>query len=413
MVLSQEYQEKWGFARKAIFKLAFSYFILYIFLLFFGSLFETPFRWFGSIIGINYGYNVNGFGSGDHTYAYITLYINVILAISISVVWILLGRKRNSYNQLMYWFIVVLRIFLIFFMFTYGFVKIIQLQFPYPSLARMLQPLGEFSPMGLAWTYLGYSKGFNVFMGIMEIGGGLLLIPRRTSTLGAFVTMGVMTHVAVMNFMFDIPVKLFSVHLTLTALLIFSTDAKRFINVFVKNKPTKAYDYYNPIKDTTYHKVIFWGKLMFLIVLSGFCLIQGWNNDRGKSSEKPYLHGIWEATYFIKENDTIPPLITDKNRWRYLIIEQKDQATIKMMDDATYRYTFKPDSLTNKVTIYAAGEENENPNFSYQFLDDKTIKLNGKMYLYKHEILLKRKDLDSVLLYSRGFNWINETPFNR
>lgn len=413
MILTQEYQENWSYPRKAIFKLIFSYFMLYIFLLFFNSLFETPFRWFGTLIGIDYGYNVNGFGSGDHTYAYITLCINVILAFSIWVVWMVLDRKRRSYNQLMYWSVVVLRIFLIFFMFMYGFVKIIQIQFPYPSLARMLQPLGDFSPMGLAWTYLGYSKGFNVFMGIMEISGGLLLIPRRTSTLGAFITMGVMMQVAVMNFMFDIPVKIFSVHLALVALFIFTTDSKRFINVFIKNKSTKAYDFYNPVKDKDYHKAIFWFKVFALVVLSGFCLNQGWNNDRGKTAEKPYLHGIWEATLFIKENDTVPPLITDKNRWRYLIVEQQDRATIKMMDDATYQYTFRPDSLNNKMAIYAPGIANENSNFSYQFLDDKTMKLTGKMYLYKHEIVLKRKNLDSVLLYSRGFNWINETPFNR
>ena len=413
MLLTQEYEENWSIGRKVIFKLVFSYFFLYILLMFSSSVLETPFRWFGNVLGFNYSYDVNGFGSGDHTYAYITLFANLILAIFIATLWILLDRKRKSYNQLMYWFVVLLRIFLIFFMFTYGFVKIIQLQFPYPSLTRMMQPLGDFSPMGLAWTYLGYSKGFNLFMGIMEVSGGLLLIPRRTSTLGAFVTMGVMIHVAVMNFMFDIPVKIFSVHLALMALLIFLTDSKRFINVFIKNKPTEAYDYFNPIKDKVYHNVIFWTKLVLVIVLSGLFLLQGWNNDRSKNSEKPFLHGIWEATEFIKEKDTIPPLITDKNRWRYLIIDRKNRATIKMMDDETYRYTFKPDSINKKLALYEPGEEEETPNFTYELLDDETLKLKGEIYLYNHEVLLKRKNLDSVLLYSRGFNWINETPYNR
>ncbi|MDT0539146.1 hypothetical protein [Croceitalea sp. P059] len=413
MLLTQEYEEEWSIGRKAIFKLVFTYFTLYIFLMFFSSFLEAPFRWFGNILGFNYSYNVSGFGSGDNTYAYITLFVNIVLAIFISLIWILLDRKRKSYNQLMYWFIVILRIFLIFFMFTYGFVKIIQLQFPYPSLTRMMQPLGDFSPMGLAWTYLGYSKGFNLFMGIMEVSGGLLLIPRRTSTLGAFVTMGVMIHVAVMNFMFDIPVKIFSVHLAIIALLIFLTDSKRFINVFVKNKPTEAYDYYNPIKDKVYHNVIFWTKLVLTIVLIGLFLLRGWSNDRGKTSDKPFLHGIWETTEFIKEGDTIPPLTTDKNRWRYLIIDRKDRATVKMMDDKTYRYTFKPDSISKKVALYGPGEEEETPNFTFDFLDDKTLKLKGEIYFNKHEIILKRKNLDSVLLYSRRFNWINETPFNR
>jgi hypothetical protein len=190
MLLSQEHQEEWSFSKKVLFKIVFVYFSLYIILMFTNNLFELPFRWIGkNIIGINYDYNVSGSGSGDHTFAYVTLFINLALTLVLSSLWVFLDKKRKNYNKLFYWFIVILRIYLVFFMFSYGFVKIIQLQFPYPSLTRMIQPLGDFSPMGLAWTYLGYSKGFNLFMGIMEVSGGLLLIPRRTSTLGAFIIM--------------------------------------------------------------------------------------------------------------------------------------------------------------------------------------------------------------------------------
>lgn len=415
MILTQEYQDIWSFSKKAFFKFVFTYFSLYILLMFTSRLFETPFRWIGkTILGIEYSYDVSGFGSGDNTYAYVTLFVNVLLTIIIALLWIVLDQKRKSYNKLFYWFLVILRVFLIFFMFTYGFVKLIQLQFPYPSLTRMMEPLGNFSPMGLAWTYLGYSKGFNFFMGIMEVSGGLLLIPRRTSTLGAFVTFGVMMHVAVMNFMFDIPVKIFSVHLALMALFIFSTDIKRFVNVFIKNKPTEAYQFYNPIEDKTYNKVIFWMKLVFTIALTGLFLLQGWGNDRGKlQKERPPLYGIWETTYFIKDRDTLAPLITDTERWRYLIIDRKDRATVKTMDDERHNYKFKTDTLNKEIILYGAGEKSETPNFTYELLDSETLKLKGEIYLYDHDILLKRKNLDDILLYSRKFNWINETPFNR
>ena len=116
--------------------------------------------------------------------------------------------------------------------------KIFKLQFPSASLTHLLDPLGDFSPMGLAWTYMGFSKGFNVFVGFLELLGGLLLIPKRTQTLGSFLIIGVMTQVAVMNFCYDIPVKLFSVYLVLMALVIFITD-NRFLNVFIKNKAVK------------------------------------------------------------------------------------------------------------------------------------------------------------------------------
>lgn len=412
MLITQEYQENWSFSKKALFKIVFSYFALYLVLVSSNSLFETPFKWIGkNILGISYSYNTSGFGSGDHTFAYVTLFMNVTLCLLISFLWILLDKKRKNYNKSLYWLIVVLRIFLISSMFSYGLAKVIQSQFPYPSLTRMLEPLGNFSPMGLAWTYLGYSKGYNLFMGIMEISGGLLLIPRRTSTLGAFITMGVMMHVVVMNFTYDIPVKLFSTHLLLMAFFIFSTDIKRFINIFIKNTPTEPYNYYNPISNKRYHKIIFWLKSALMIIFIGVGLMQASIMDGSKKTKnKPYLYGIWEVEEYIKEGDTLQPLISNTERWRYLIIENPHNAIIKTMDDANNPYKFEIDTISKKAMISNGLTKSKTYNFKYELLNNETLILEGSLYFYDLVIKLKRKDL---LLDSREFNWINETPFNR
>jgi len=412
MILTQEYDKNWSFGKKAFFKIVISYFALYIALMFSSNFFETPFKWVGKhILGISYSYNSSGFGSGDHTFAYVTLFINTILTLLISTLWIFLDNKRKSYNKLFYWFMVSIRIFLVVFMFSYGSVKIIQLQFPYPSLTRMMEPLGNFSPMGLAWTYLGYSKGYNLFMGIMEISAGLLLIPRRTSTLGAFIAMGVMMHVAVMNFTYDIPVKLFSTHLFLMALFIFSTDVKRFINVFIKNKSTESYNYYNPINNKTYHKVIFWCKSILLILIAGLFFIQMAGNDRGKNyNNKLPLYGVWEVEEYIKEGDTLKPIITDAERWRYLIIEEPHRAIVKTMNESNNPYTFETDTVAKKVMISMGVTKPKSYNFHYDLLNHDMLILEGSLYFYNLKIKLKRKEL---LLDSREFNWINETPYNR
>jgi hypothetical protein len=39
---------------------------------------------------------------------------------------------------------------------------------------RLLKPYGESSPMGLLWTFMGYSTGYNLFTGGAEALGGLL-----------------------------------------------------------------------------------------------------------------------------------------------------------------------------------------------------------------------------------------------
>lgn len=417
MFISQEYHEDWSFIKRIWFKFIVSYFSLYILLTFLSSLFEIPFRWLGDIfLGINYDYDVSGYGSGDNTYAYVTLFGNLLLALICTIIWQAIDNKRKSYNKAFYWFTVFVRVYLVFFMFTYGFVKVFQTQFPPPDLRRLLQPLGEFSPMGLAWTYMGYSKGFNIFAGGMEVLGGLLLIPRRTQTLGALVTVGVMLQVAMMNFFFDIPVKLFSVHLILLAAILFTADLKRLFAVFGKNKSETSYSRYHPVDEPFYHKVIAGFKIVACLVLAGLMMNQGIKREKtwGPKRELPPMYGIWEANIFVKNGDTLAPLMNDIERWRYLLIDYKDRATIKLMDNTEIRCSFLLDSTLNSVSIYERGYDTLTNNFKYYNPNKEFLELNGSLNTIDSlKIIFSRINPDSMLLRKRGFRWINERPYNR
>jgi hypothetical protein len=378
-------------------------------------LFETTYRWIGkTLFEINYEYEVSGNGSGDHTFAYLTLFVTAVLTFITVIIWSVLDRNRKSYNKLLYWFLVFLRLVLVATMLLYGFVKVFKLQFPSASLTHLLDPLGDFSPMGLAWTYMGFSKGFNVFVGLLEVLGGLLLIPRRTQTLGSFIIIGVMTQVTVMNFCYDIPVKLFSVHLVLMALVIFITD-NRFLNVFIKNKATEKYNYYHPVRNTKYHKVIFWIKSIGLFILVSFISFNFYTTEshRGNNRKKPVLYGIWEASSFIKNGDTLQPLITDNYRWRYLIVDFKDEATVKTMDDQKYHYKFKPDSTSRKIMIHKKDSESEDYNFNYKKPNSEFLQIDGIIESDTLRIIFTRIDHEKFNLKARGFNWINERPYNK
>lgn len=45
--------------------------------------------------------------------------------------------------------------------------------------------------------------------------------------------------------------------------------------------------------------------------------------------------------------------------------------------------------------------------------DDGTMTLIGSIAMGEVEVILQRQDKPESLLMSRGFRWINETPFNR
>ncbi len=160
-------------------------------------------------------------GSGDTTYDYIIMLLIFVGAIIGTVIWSITGRNTSNYNKLFYWLTVIVRYYVAITMLSYGFYKVIKLQFPAPSFSRLLEPVGNLSPMGLAWTYMGYSKAFNYFTGFAEVLTGLLLFFRKTSTLGAMVGFVVAVNIAAINYCFDVPVKLLAT--TLAAMCFFFT----------------------------------------------------------------------------------------------------------------------------------------------------------------------------------------------
>lgn len=415
MILSREVRPNWSTISKITFRFIALYFWIYIFFMFAGrGLFESLFAWIGrDILHLEGRLEYFSTGSGDTTMGYVSFFTGIVFTAIGTMIWSFFDRKRPSYNQLFYWMIVILRVFLIFYMFTYGFVKVFKAQFPGPSLVRLLQPLGDMSPMGLAWTYMGHSEGFNMFVGFMEVLGGLLLIPRKTLTLGAFITMGVMIQVAMMNLFYDIPVKLFSIHLIAMAAVIFLADWKRFTQVFIKNETVPALAYYKVSEDSHYKKLIFWFKIVMAIIIMSAMSWQGYQREHtyGDKREKPALYGIWKVDTFTKNSDTLPPLVTDSTRWRYLIIDRKGYAIIKFMDDQKKYMTLTRDTLKKRITLYE-DEWKLSDNFTYRHSDDE-LHLKGNLYGDTLDIHLKAKDLSKIELINRGFHWINEHPYNR
>ena len=122
-----------------------------------------------------------------------------------------------------------LRYFLAAMMFVYGFAKVYAIQFRTPWLGRYDQAIGEMSPMGLLWTFMGHSRAYTIFAGLAEVAGGVLLLWRRTAVIGAFVVIAVMTNVVLLNFCYDVPVKLFSVELLAMAIAIVGPQLQRIV----------------------------------------------------------------------------------------------------------------------------------------------------------------------------------------
>jgi hypothetical protein len=69
-----------------------------------------------------------------------------------------------------------------------------------PDVAGTL--LGEAGPFELAWTFMGYSFAYNLFIGIAEIAGAWLLLWERTKLLGVAILLPTMVNILVFDVIF-------------------------------------------------------------------------------------------------------------------------------------------------------------------------------------------------------------------
>src|SRR5581483_12004453 len=244
---------QWSLARRVAFRFAFAYFLLYCapFPLnwipyadrtgeWINALWHVVAVWAGAhVLHLSKPITIFENGSGDTTYNWVLVFCFLVIATAATVVWSILDRKRQSYDRLYRWSRLYLRLWLGGIMCSYGAAKVIQSQFPAPLLSTLIVPYGQHSPMGLLWTFMGASKPYNVFAGSAEMLAGILLLVPRSTTFGAVVCAAVMSNVFMLNMSYDVPVKLFSFHLLVAALILAGPDLANTTRFFVLRKPAQ------------------------------------------------------------------------------------------------------------------------------------------------------------------------------
>lgn len=367
------------------------------------------------ILGYKYDYTIFSNGSGDTSYDYLLLAFMTFCAVTGMLIWSLLDRKRISYNQLYYWLLVVLRFYIAFTLINYGMIKVIKMQFPYPSLYRLTQAYGDSSPMGLAWTFLGFSKGYNMFMGIIEVSAMLLLF-RRTMIIGAFLSLAASVHVMSMNYFYDVPVKILSTALVVMSVFILAPYLKTILGFFLTGKSFVLQVIARPeFKKKWMFYVAYGLKYLWILVFVAMTLASCLNRLKvyGEGAPKPPLYGIYQTEKFVRNNVECLPLITDSLQWRQLTVQLEGAARIKMMNDSLKNPYFHVDVPNKKIKISYKPDNSENNILSYQMIDKDRLLLTGRLHGDSVKITLKKLDLKKFLLINRKFNWVNEYPFNR
>ena len=368
--------------------------------------------WVGkSILNLEKPITVFQNGSGDKTYDYVLLLILFLIGLVGTLIWSILDKKNRNYEKLNYWFLVLTRYYLGYFMIYYGLFKIMPIQFGEIAFWRMLQPYGESSPMGLAWTFLGYSKGYNLFMGLSEFIGGILLFHKKTRLLGGLILIPVTANIVAINFFYDIPVKLFSTELLLMALILISPDIKRLLDLIILNKPThsaKTIKSFDSKKWRIRSNIVKWVFVVFLI----YNTIEYTTGIYKTRLNKPELYGLYEVKTFVNNQDTIQPLLTNDKRWRHIFIENPNDMQFSTMTKSRYGLSSEIDTVNKKIKLTEFNDSKQVYILDYK-KTDSTLIVSG---VFRKDTIFcetKRLDKKDFRLTSRGFNWINEYPYNR
>ena len=338
-------------------------------------------------------------GSGDKTIDWVHAFCLLVFATVATATWSALDRSRRDYERLHRWFTVFLRFGVASTMVGYGMVKAFPLQMPAPSLQRLVEQYGDFSPMGVLWYSIGASFPYERFAGGMELLGAVLLFIPSTAVLGAMVTFGTCVQIFTLNMTYDVPVKLFSFHLILMCLVLLMPHTKRLLHTILVSSPRKL------------GVAVQLALAIYVVGFNFYTASQGWYS-RGPGGPKSPLYGIWNVEEMRVDGVVRAGLIGDYGRWRRLIFQTPANMSFQRMDNSFQPYAAAVDMNARTVTL-TNPDKSTAATFTIQQQDANSMVLDGTMNNQKIRFDLKLQPRESFLLVSRGFHWIQERPFNR
>lgn len=375
---------------------------------------QTPFRqvvfWVGEhIVRLDAPIPLQPTGSGDTLFNWVHALTLLLIAVSGTAIWTAV-RRAGAHPRLFKWFRLFIRFALGSTMLSYGLVKVIPLQMPILSLQRLVEPFGNFSPMGVLWSSIGASPSYEIFTGCAEVFAALLLFLPRTTLAGAMLALMNSIAIFALNMTYDVPVKLFSFHLILMSLFLLAPEMSRLFRFYLGAAVGRSRE---PRLGGTPRAqrvaVIAQGTFgAYLLALGLYGSMQSWKTYGG-GAPRPALFGIWEIQQMTVDGADRPPLLTDSTRWRRLIVQREGSAVFQLMNDSFSYYRATWDSTAATLTLTAR----EPTTFAVSRPTPTELRLSGELDGTQVHLVATLRDHESFELHSRKFHWIQEFPYNR
>jgi hypothetical protein len=375
----------------------------------------------------------------DRTYVYLLYFTMAIVGVFGAIIWSVLDRKRTNYQTLYYWLTAIVRYYLAFTLFLFALEKFFKMQFPDLGYYTLTEPLGDMSPMSLAWAFFGYSYGYNIFMGLAE-SAALLLLFRRTMTFGAILTLATLANVMVVNYNYDVHAKIYPTSLFVMTFFLLLRDVNRLTRFFFTGQAVSLPVINPPVCNKRWMNIS--KTVLKVLVISYFIIFSvkdyvGYkkrSNERIKS--KSNISGVYDVDTFVTNKDTLST--ENPLRWKQIVIGDKMVEAVRFSGDSIafiYVSVDKKEIIVSgdQSDLYAKMQEIHNEHginiwdkmdsiliarqiessLHFELPDSTTLKLKGIIKNDSVFITAKRKpiDINKFRLIKRSFHWINEASY--
>lgn len=327
------------------------------------------------------------FGSGivyPSTFGYVAYLTTAFVgAAAATIVWSVLDRRRLSYDRAHAVLRVYLRYLLAAVALSYGAAKVIPVQFAPPSLVALITPLGDITRMRLLWYSMGASTAYIVFTGLVEVAGGLLLLSRRTTALGAALLAAAFANVTVLNLGYEIGVQLNSTMYMLMAIVLLAPDARRLLSAFVAGGEAPVARGPLTRRLALVAKVV----IVFLLITVNFRAAYVAKRD----TVLPLLYGIYDVVEFTRDGAPLPAGTPE--RWLRFVVAERGAAAIQStMGGRVDVFTAVEDAANGVLTLTGRGAKPRVLKFRYTRRSDGGLDLTGRVE--EHDVQARLQPID-------------------
>jgi len=213
----------------------------------------------------------------------------------------------------------------------------------------------------------------------------------------------------------DVPVKGLSFHLILFSLLVLSPQYQRLMDFFFLNRAVGSASQPALFLPARKNRIAWWAQVAFgiwLLGMNAWSFASSWSIYGGGRPRSP-LYGIWNVDELSIDGQIRSPLVTDYDRWRRTVFDFPESVVFQRMDDSFAWFGAKINAGSKTIALTKGGDNNWKGNLTFQRVAKDQLLLDGAMGGHPVHMRLSLVDSSKFMLVSRGFHWVQESPFNR